>query len=50
MSERAVGEMVCRSLDLVIASKIVIIIIRYIVKAPRQLILTIFRNIKTPSH
>lgn len=49
MSERAVGEMVGRSLDLVIASEI-IIIIRYIVKAPRQLILTIFRNIKTPSH
>lgn len=49
MSEYAVGEMVGRSLDLVIASKN-IIIIRYIVKAPRQLILTIFRNIKTLSH
>lgn len=46
MSGYAVGNLAGRLLDLVIASKN-IIIVGYIVKAPRQLILTIFRNIKT---
>lgn len=47
MSEYAVGNNVGGSLDLVIASKN-IIIVGYIVKEPRQLILTRFGNIKTP--
>lgn len=47
MSEYAVGNIVGRLLDLVIASKN-ITIVGYIAREPRQLVLTMFRNIKTP--